>query len=290
MSGLVRPRSRGVLEEVLAKFPGRERECTRLHELLGEPGLAIPLYIHGPSGSGKTVVLRAVLDALGVRTAYLDCISQPTQQGLFESALNQLADHRPQASNGYSSWSTCDSPVAFVAGLRQILAVHRRVCLVFDKAERLAKCDGGLLQTLISLPSLCAASAAALVAAGGAYDCTGAGAVLPIFVGEALWPHPTFTELPPNFQMAYDGDPRILPVRFVGYSKGGLKTLLKRDVHAVLTDPAVRKKVARAAGDPGDGASADSSSTAALASGALVLAEGDAVGASAAGSSSAEAR
>ena len=110
------------LEELKGRYPGRSRECERLFSLLGEPGLAIPLYLYGPSGCGKSAVLSGVLEALEIRTALIDCVTHPTPQSIFESALNQLAGHRPQASNGYSCWSSCDSPAAFVAGLRQLTA------------------------------------------------------------------------------------------------------------------------------------------------------------------------
>ena len=149
------------LDELKGRYPGRSRECERLFSLLGEPGIAIPLYLYGPSGCGKSAVLSGVLEALEIRTAFVDCVTHPTPQSIFESALNQLAGHRPQASNGYSCWSSCDSPAAFVAGLRQLVAVRKRVCLVFDKAERLSARGGGLMQVLIALPSLCAAAAAA---------------------------------------------------------------------------------------------------------------------------------
>ena len=101
-----------------ASFPGREKECARLHELLAEPGLALPLYIHGPSGCGKSAVLRKALAHLKIPTAFVDCIVTPTPQALFQSALNQLAGHRPSTANGYTSWAPCDSVGGFaVLGL-----------------------------------------------------------------------------------------------------------------------------------------------------------------------------
>ena len=238
------------LDELKGRYPGRSRECERLFSLLGEPGIAIPLYLYGPSGCGKSAVLSGVLEALEIRTAFVDCVTHPTPQSIFESALNQLAGHRPQASNGYSCWSSCDSPAAFVAGLRQLVAVRKRVCLVFDKAERLSARGGGLMQVLIALPSLCAAAAAASVAAGAAEDHTAAGAVLPVFVGEALWA---------DFQHACDGEPRVLQFRFGGYSMAGLKTVLKRDVHEVLpAQSALRKRIcARAAAASAAASAAD---------------------------------
>ena len=228
MSGKSRRRK---LDELKGRFPSRENEISKLNALLGEPGLALPLYIHGPSGCGKSALLRGVVEVLELRTAYLDCITHPTPQSIFEAALNQLANHRPQASNGYSNWSSCDdSPAAFIAGLRHLVEVRRkaqlpeqRLCLVFDKAERLAQ-RRDLLQTLIALPSLFQAAAAGLVASGAAENAMDAGAVLPIFVGESLWP---------DFQLHCDGAPRVLQFRMAGYSKAGLETVLKRDVHSV---------------------------------------------------------
>ena len=207
-------------------FPGRETECSRVTELLAEPLLALPLYIHGPSGCGKSAVLRAALEHLKIPTAYVDCVACPTAQALFDSALNQLAGHRPSSSNGYASWAPpCDSIGAFVAGLRRLVEARGRVCLVFDKAERLAGRSGGLLKTLIELPNLLAAAAAAAAAAGGLECESVAGQVLPVFVGEALWG---------DFQRHCEGDPRVVHVRFPGYMMEALGNVLKRDVDAAL--------------------------------------------------------
>ena len=242
------------LSNIQARWPGREEEVAKLHELLGEPGVALPLFIHGPSGCGKSGVLRAVLDSLDVPTAYLDCVFSPTPQALFDSALNQLANHRPSSSNGYSSWAQSDTVMSFVAGLRRIIANRGRVCLVFDKAERLAQRGGGLLQTLIELPNLCAAAAAAAAASGGVEVDATAGLVLPIFVGEALWG---------DFQRVTEGDPRVIHFGFKGYSLEDLGEVLKRDVHAVLPGErnSIRQKLEhQAAAADGGRAGAGSSS------------------------------
>ena len=242
------------LSNLQASWPGRERELARLHELIGEPGVALPLFIHGPSGCGKSGVLRAVLDNLDVPTAYLDCVSNPTPQALFDSALNQLANHRPSSSNGYTSWTQSDTVMSFVAGLRRIISKRGRVCLVFDKAERLAQRGGGLLRTLIELPDLCAAAAAAAAASAGNEVDSTAGSVLPIFVGEALWG---------NFQRVCEGDPRVIHFGFKGYSLEGLTEVLKRDVHAVLPgerNPIRQKLEHQAAAADGGHAGPNSSS------------------------------
>ena len=83
-----------------------------------------------------------------------------------------------------------------------------------------------------------------------------AGAVLPIFVGEALWP---------DFQVICDGGPRVVHFYFAGYGKSGLKRLLQRDVDAVLTEP-TRKKIAARASEAVD-AAAEAAATTALAVG-----------------------
>ena len=186
------------LESLKSAWPDRAKEVTRLYQTIGEPGLALPLYIHGPSGCGKSAVLRAVIKTLEVPTAYLDCVASPTAQALFESALNQLANHRPSSQNGYTAWSSCDSVGAFVVGLKQIVKTRGRVCIVFDKAERLASRGGGtLLHTILELPSLFAAASTAEEGDeddeesdddGDDEDIANArGSVLPIFVGETLW-------------------------------------------------------------------------------------------------------
>lgn len=180
----------------------RSRERQRLCDLVSEQALALPLYIYGPSGCGKSAVVRSVLDEVGVPTAYVDCLAQSTAQTLFESALNQLAGHRPSSTNGYSNWAICDSVGAFIAGLRQLVSVLGRVCLVFDKAERLSA-RGELLQTLVELPEL--VNAAAAITATADEDGRLAGGVLPIFVGETLWA---------NFQRVCEGDPCVVPFRF----------------------------------------------------------------------------
>lgn len=229
------------MEQLKKVWFGREREVTRLCELLGDPDLALPLYIHGPSGCGKSSVLRDVLDALNLPYAHINCIASSTSQGLFDSTLNQLANHRPSSTNGYSSWASCDSVTAFVAGLRRLIAVLGRVCIVFDKAERLSGQGSHLLQTLIELPSLCAAAAAAADTGAGLCDAgkSTVGGVLPIFVGETLWG---------DFQRFCEGDPRVVHFRFPGYSMHGLGNVLKRDVHVVqeeLDRRILRRKLER---------------------------------------------
>ena len=98
-------------------------------------------------------LLRKALAHLKIPTAFIDCIVTPTPQALFQSALNQLAGHRPSTANGYTSWAPCDSVGGFAAGLLQIVAQRGRICMVFDNAERLAARNGGtLLRTLIELP------------------------------------------------------------------------------------------------------------------------------------------
>ena len=216
-------------------WPGREKECSRLYELLGDASLALPLYVHGPSGCGKSAVLRATLETLKVPTAYLDCVAMSSAEQLFNNALNQLAGHRPSVQNGFSSWAVCDSVGAFVLGLRHIVQEKGRVVLVFDKAERLAARGASqtLLNTLLELPSLFAAAGIP-----GA-----AGAVLPVFVGESLWP---------NFQRLCEGDSRLIHFRFAGYPKGDLETVIKRDLHVALPEHSVirRKLEHRASLDP----------------------------------------
>ena len=218
-----------------AQWPGREKECARLLDLLGDPALALPLYLHGPSGCGKSAVLRATLEALCVPVAYLDCITMPTAQSLFDSCLNQLVGHTPSAANGYTSWAPCDSVGAFVEGLRRIVKVKRQVVIVLDKAERLAArgANRDLLLSLIELPNLFAAAAAAH--GHGSFSGSAAGAVQLVFVGETLWP---------DFQRLCEGDPRVVHFRFPGYSMEGLAGVLKRDVHAVLPEQApIRRKL-----------------------------------------------
>jgi hypothetical protein len=168
-----------------------------------------------------------------VPVAYLDCIAMPTASALFDSALNQLAGHRPSSQNGYSSWAPCDSVGAFLVGLRNVIEARGRVVLVFDKAERLAArgASHSLLDTLIELPNLYAAAAAARAQHRGSdavsVATAAAGAVLPVFVGESLWP---------DFQRICEGDARVLHFRFQGYPMDSLCTVLKRDVDVALPE------------------------------------------------------
>ena len=189
----------------------------------------------GPSGCGKSAVLRATLETLKVPTAYLDCVAMSSAEQLFNNALNQLAGPPAEVQNGFSSWAVCDSVGAFVLGLRHIVQEKGRVVLVFDKAERLAARGASqtLLNTLLELPSLFAAAGIP-----GA-----AGAVLPVFVGESLWP---------NFQRLCEGDSRLIHFRFAGYPKGDLETVIKRDLHVALPEHSVirRKLEHRASLDP----------------------------------------
>ena len=104
---------------------------------MGDPAIALPLYVHGPSGCGKSAVVRSVLQTLGAPAAYLDCISMPTPQALFDAALNQLAGWRPSSANGYTSWATCDSVAGFIA------AVHKLVPNALEARVRRTVCERG---------------------------------------------------------------------------------------------------------------------------------------------------
>ena len=135
----------------------------------------MPLFVYGPTGGGKSGVLSDVLASLDVPRAIVDCVACATPRALYETCLNQLHDHRPCEANNYSSWCSCENPAQFVQGVREVAQERGRVCLVFDRAERLQPQEK-LLSTLLSLPTL-----VSLGRAGGRSY------VLPIFVAEALW-------------------------------------------------------------------------------------------------------
>ncbi|KAL1522573.1 hypothetical protein AB1Y20_017558 [Prymnesium parvum] len=204
-------RARDSVSAISARWPGREEQCKQLCQLLEDPELCLPLLVHGPSGGGKTAVLHDVLQHFQIPAAYIDCISNPTDRGLYTATLNQLAQHTPCAANHYTNWSQCDTPAGFIAGLRQLATARGgRVCLVLDKAERLAQ-RMTLLQILLSLPTLCAGSAAVNI----------------VLVAE--------TPFPTNDVQLWEiaTELHLLRVYFPGYTQPQLSTVLKRDARNV---------------------------------------------------------
>lgn len=183
-----------------------------MHVVPTQSEVCLPLLLHGPSGSGKTLVLRDVLEQLKVPTAHIDCVISPGERSIYESALNQLASHIPCAGNNYTNWSHCDTLAVFVAGLRQLALVHGRVCIVFDRAERLTQ-RGSLLQTILALPTLCTDTAVNVV-----------------LMAEA--PFPELGTQP--WELSADFS-KLLRIHFPGYSLPELCTVMKRDTHNVIT-------------------------------------------------------
>ena len=100
------------------------------------------------AGGGKSGVLSDVLASLDVPRAIVDCVACATPRALYETCLNQLHDHRPCEANNYSSWCSCENPAQFVQGVREVAQERGRVCLVFDRAERLQPQEK-LLSTLL---------------------------------------------------------------------------------------------------------------------------------------------
>ena len=114
----------------------------------------MPVYVHGAAGGGKRSVLRDVLGSLGMRAAFIDCVTAAAPRSLYAGALNQLQRQHPSAANGYVGWSPCDSGAAFVAGLQEAIAEHGRVVLVMHSCEQLLAAPA-LRKQLLSLPALC---------------------------------------------------------------------------------------------------------------------------------------
>ena len=171
----------------------------------------MPLFVYGPTGGGKSGVLSDVLASLDVPRAIVDCVACATPRALYETCLNQLHDHRPCEANNYSSWCSCENPAQFVQGVRDVAQERGRVCLVFDRAERLQQQEK-LLSTLLTLPTLVSLGQSEV----SSY-------VLPVFVAEALWAGGGS-----KFHMLTQFRP-ILCIGFGGYDKPQLSTILKRD-------------------------------------------------------------
>ena len=118
-----------------------------------QPERSLPLFVYGPTGGGKSGVLSDVLASLDVPRAIVDCVACATPRALYETCLNQLHEHQPCEANHYSSWCVCENPAQFVQGVRDVAQERGRVCLVFDRAERLQQQEK-LLSTLLTLPTL----------------------------------------------------------------------------------------------------------------------------------------
>lgn len=135
-------------DAVKQRFSGRETEVDQLAEVFGcSAGQASPCLVCGPGATGKTTVVRALLKALRVRHAYVNCTESARPRPLLCSLMHQLKGGKRQRDERYECDVKCDTVAEF--GLALPGAVGRRgpCWLVLDRAERLAGTD--LLSALL---------------------------------------------------------------------------------------------------------------------------------------------
>jgi len=196
----------------VTRFPGREHQCQQIYELLDEEELCLPLLVHGPCGGGKSSIVRSIVEHFQIPTAYIDCVASPSDRSIYESILNQLAQHTPSTSSNFMNWSQCSTPATFIASMRQIARARRgRLCIILDKAERLGR-NVAWLQTLLSVSVLCEEFAVNI-----------------IFVAATAFPDESISQWTPMADFSC-----MLRVYFPGYTQPQLMSVIKRDACNVV--------------------------------------------------------
>ncbi|KAL4457995.1 hypothetical protein ABPG75_012860 [Micractinium tetrahymenae] len=130
------------------RFAGREAEVDQLAEEFGRgPRLAGPCLVYGTSATGKTTVVRALLQALRVRHAYVNCVESSRPRPLLCSLLHQLKGGKRQRDELYECAVKCDGIAEFQLALPGIVGQRGPCWLVLEHADRLAGTD--LLSALL---------------------------------------------------------------------------------------------------------------------------------------------
>ncbi|KAK9749416.1 hypothetical protein RND81_02G124200 [Saponaria officinalis] len=108
------------LDELISRFPGRN---TQISDVLAHIGPLnspmLPLFIYGGASTGKTSIVLEIFRHLRRPFVYSSCRTCYSPKILFESILNQLALHKRDEDNSYSSAKKCDKPSDFANFLRE---------------------------------------------------------------------------------------------------------------------------------------------------------------------------
>jgi origin recognition complex subunit 5 len=135
--------------------------------IFGQAGDPVPpIFIAGNPSTGKTSLVRDMMESLHLPHAYISCIECSSQRSIFESILNQLNNHIPNAKNNYSNFTKCSDLPSFIENLQGLGRQDRTDTqyssasfdgtryVVFDNAERLRQYESSFFFALLRLDEL----------------------------------------------------------------------------------------------------------------------------------------
>lgn len=115
------------LDDLHASLPGRRMQVEEILNLLGPlDSPMLPLFLYGGTSTGKTRTIVQIFHHLNRPFVYVSCLSCQTPKILFESVLDQLASHKRNSGNGYSSFKQCDRSSDFLELLRDAVFSWRQ--------------------------------------------------------------------------------------------------------------------------------------------------------------------
>ncbi|KAL9245371.1 hypothetical protein vseg_019033 [Gypsophila vaccaria] len=108
------------LDELISRFPGRKSQIFDVLAHIGPLNSPmLPLFIYGGASTGKTSIVLEIFRHLRRPFVYSSCRTCYSPKIVFESILNQLALHKRNEDNCYSSSKKCDKPSDFANILRE---------------------------------------------------------------------------------------------------------------------------------------------------------------------------
>lgn len=154
------------LKEIKKKIVCRDAEISYIFGLLGQTPMDEPppaLFLHGDTGSGKSLILSNCLELGKFKYAIVNCLEGYSVKIIYESIVNQLAEHEPSVENSFQPYAKCSTFLDFVLGLQQLSSEKNigrlgsddfSITIVLDKCEKLRKYDKSILSAFLKLKEL----------------------------------------------------------------------------------------------------------------------------------------
>lgn len=132
------------------QWPCREQQQRHLSALLS-PTLPSPstTVLYGPHATGKSSVLKAYLEASGLRHAIIRCQECVTGRHLLERTASAVHESLGEKSVGYNG--RCENLSALAVHLQRLLGADEKFVLAFDGIDRQREAPPTLLPALARL-------------------------------------------------------------------------------------------------------------------------------------------
>lgn len=140
------------MEEIHNKVPCREEQLNELLNIFGDKDETLPcsVFISGSMATGKSLCVDTILQYLGYKLVYIDCIECYSPKIMFETILSGLEEEEVSVK--------CDSMLDLTNGLLRVKNTQTRyepIVLVFDRADRLRTLDQSIFCAFLRLRELC---------------------------------------------------------------------------------------------------------------------------------------